>query len=1046
MIRQRKIASRPGWPALIPAFALTLSAGVVQAQETGPVEADTLEEITVTGSRIRRDEFSSAAPLQVYDPSAASQIGIASITDLLQRSTIVNGDQLNGTLNTNSGNSNASSPPAPGGVGSANVGLRGLGPERTLILVNGRRMGSSGVRGAPAQPDINLLPINMVERIEVITEGASSVYGADAVAGVVNVILRDEFEGFELTLNTKQPFDNGGEVGQLSFITGASGDRTRFTIAGEVLTRNRLSVGDRYDCLRTIEQTEDGSQRFDFCRNGFFDNSVGEFTTTNPTGDIFFWYTPGETDVGVPNWSSSLALPLPTDPQTVVDRANQRDRFVFVDFYSDMDERRRTDLVAPIDRISVVAQGAFEPQWFGENQELYFESHYYDRKVKSVETYEQIFPTIPGMIPQEDANGNIIVDTTGAPVLVDNPMNPFPGSASLIVTLDDSPQTREVQLQHYRAVGGLRGDLPGAWFEDKEWSYDVFASYDRGTGFASQALFNENAVTLATQTLRLDASGSPVCGIPITANDFGFLTPNPCVPIDWFNPSVFTGGPTGEGIFATQEEREFLVGTRVNRTQVEQAMYAGYVTGDLFTLSAGGTAAFAAGVEYRVDSVTSAADYLGVTGAVGAENPLAEGETVGQRNIFDAYAEVSVPLIVQRPGIELLEVEAAVRYTKESNFGNETTNRFRLSYRPIDWITVSTSLGTSFRAPNLREQFLANQFTGVGGDSDPCSVPGEANDGGVYIPSQDGRSQTIIDNCIQSGADPFQLGLLAATTIPVTIGGNPEDLVPETSDSFTATLQISPPIGDDWNLDFAVSYFDIEIENTVRSLSGTTIMTRCFEDAPNLSSPFCDRLFRTQDAFPLLNFVENIDASFVNVGKETSTGYDFNTRLSTDFGGWDIGWVNQVTYQKERTEQIFEGDVIDDLRGDIGTPISRYTSTVSAGKNEWEFLWQARTWSGTSASSVARIEAECDTFDDNDEILGNDLTGPVCSIDSQWYHDVSASYSRDTWNVSLGINNAADEKPPVVDRTVGSNRFNHVTSSGFDQFGRSWFLNITKSW
>ena len=990
----------------------------------------------MTGSRIRRDEFTSAAPLQVYSIDAAKQTGISTVSELLQRSTIANGQQLDGTLNTNSGNSNASAAPAPGGVGSANIGLRGLGPERTLILVNGRRLGSSGVRGAPAQPDINLLPINMIERVEVITEGASSVYGADAVAGVVNVILRDEFEGFELTLNAEQPQDAGGEIGQLSFITGASSDRARFTISGEVFSRNRVLVGDRYDCLRTIEQTQDGSQRFDFCRNGFFDNAVAEFVTagSSPTGDFFFFYTPGQTDVGIPNWSSALALPLPTQPNTVVDRPNQRDRFVFIPFYSDEDERRRTDLVAPIDRISFVAQGAYEPEWFGSNQELYFESYYLDRKVNNRETYEQVFPTIPGMIPQEDANGNIIVDATGAPILVDNPLNPFPGNATVVVTMDDSPQTREVQLQHYRFVGGLRGDLPGGWFEDNNWSYDVFASYDRGTGFSSQALFNENSVNLATQTLRLDANGNPICGVPVSGDTFAFLSPQPCVPVNFFADSVFTGGPTGEGVFATQAERDFILGTRTNRTQVEQAMYAGYVTGDLFTLPTGGTSAFAFGLEYRVDTIRSAADFLGVTGAVGAENPLAEGETVGQRNIFDAYAEVNIPLIVERPGIELLEFEAAVRYTQESNFGNETTNRFRLSYRPVDWITISSSFGTSFRAPNLREQFLADQFTGVGGDSDPCAVPGEANNSGVYDPTQDGRSQTTIDNCILSGADPTQLGLQVTTTIPITIGGNASSLEAETSDSFTATLQVSPPISDDWALDFAISYFDIEIEDTVRSLPGTTIMTRCFEDAPNLSSPFCTRLSRGQGGFPLVNFVNSIDASFVNVGLETSKGIDVNTRLYTNIRGWDLGWTNGFTYQKERTEQIFDGDIVDNIRGDFGNPINRYTSTVTAGRGNWEFLWQARTWSGTSASAVARIDAECDTFDDNDEIAGTDLTGPICSVDSQWYHDIAASYTRDTWLISAGINNVADEAPPVVDRTVGSNRFNHLTSSGYDQF------------
>ena len=120
-------------------------------------------------------------------------------------------------------------------------------------------MGSSGVRGAPAQPDINLLPLNLVERVEVITEGASSVYGADAVAGVVNIILRDQFEGFEISLNSELPEDNGGEIIQASFITGTSSDRANFVLSGEYFDRERVTAGSRYDCPRDTEVDQMGN-------------------------------------------------------------------------------------------------------------------------------------------------------------------------------------------------------------------------------------------------------------------------------------------------------------------------------------------------------------------------------------------------------------------------------------------------------------------------------------------------------------------------------------------------------------------------------------------------------------------------------------------------------------------------------------------------------------------------------------------------------------------------------------------------------------------
>ncbi len=153
-ISKRFIGALMACPLMI-AFAFYI--GPVQAQQG----ADDVEEIVVTGSRIRRDENTSAAPIQTFDVEAARKNGIATIAELLQQSTITYGQQINGELNTNAGNSNASESPPLGGIGSSNVGLRGLDPERTLVLLNSRRLGSSGVRGAPAQPDVGLIPLTM---------------------------------------------------------------------------------------------------------------------------------------------------------------------------------------------------------------------------------------------------------------------------------------------------------------------------------------------------------------------------------------------------------------------------------------------------------------------------------------------------------------------------------------------------------------------------------------------------------------------------------------------------------------------------------------------------------------------------------------------------------------------------------------------------------------------------------------------------------------------------------------------------------------------
>lgn len=1042
---------------------------VLSAFQAGPVLAqgeddDVVDEITVTGSRIRRDEYSSAAPLQTYDIEAARKTGVTTVSELLQQSTITYGQQINAELNTNAGASNASESPPLGGVGSANVGLRGLDPERTLVLLNSRRLGSSGVRGAPAQPDINLIPMTMVERIEVITEGASSVYGADAVAGVVNVILRDDFEGFEINAYGNTPQDDGGEVGQFSFMMGGQGDSTSFLIGGEYFNRERIAVGDRADCMRLLRRSQSG-EVFSACQNGFFDNAIidtgglfGEGPLIAPNGDIFAYYTPGQSDTGVPDWSSTLNLPpceAPLSGGTVGD--GFINRFTCDPRWHDQAERKAADLVQGMERFSLMMNGTWQPGWFGD-EEVYVEAMYLNRQTSNKASTEQIFPSIPAMIPQEDANGNIVVDGTGAPVLVDNPMSPFPNATSVLVTIDGSlPQIRDVELQHIRMVGGMRGDFTAGWLADNNWAWDGYVSYDRGVGFVDQPVLNENNLIMAVDTLRLDSTGTPICGINrpggVVGNDLGFIqTPQACVPIDWFNPSMFTtDGVTAGGRFATQEQEDYLIANRTNRTAVNQFIAAAYITGEVGEIPTGGPIGLAFGLEYRKDEIDSSTEFLGSNGLVTAENPQQEGDSVGSRSLKEAYLEAVVPILVDMPGAQLLEVEGALRFTEESNFGNETTGRFRATWRLNDLIGISGSYGTSFRAPNLREQFLGDQFSGTGGGTDPCVVPPAAGVGNVYNPAAETRPQVVLDNCVQSGADPTQLGLIATTTIPVRVGGNVTDLQPETSETITATLQITPPpIGDRFGLDFAISYFDILIEDTIRSIAPETIAFKCYNDAPNLESPFCPRLGDRVGNDLGFNLIGDIDASFVNVGEETSVGWDFNARLTGAFDFGDVVWLNAATFSTERQTQVFAGDVIDDLKGTYGNPEMRYNSNVIVNLGEsWIFSWQARFIDDTTAPRVRRTPTtgNCDDFEVRpDLLLTTEATVAICDADSVWYHDLSATYAQDTWDVTLGIKNIADEQPPLITRGAGSNRMNRVTSSGYDQIGRQYFLMLNKSW
>ena len=386
----------------VSAFVMTtamLAVTPATAAQDGDQEADAddgvaVEQIVVTGSRIRKDAFSSAAPLQKIDTDSARMMGITSITDMLQRTSMANGNQIDGTINTNAGNSNATEAPPAGGTGSANIDLRGLGPERTLILINGRRLGASGVRGAPSQPDLNMIPMGIVDSIEVLTDAASAVYGADAVAGVVNVILKKDFEGLDITGNLSDPRGAGGAGKGFSFVLGGAGDKSRYTISGEYQDRKRVTTGDRRDCLQTIENDAAGNL-YGGCRSGFFDNVLGSSPDGFPAAADGFWIfgTPGSTNIGVPGFSDWTAIPVPTGD--FVDRMG-RNNFPVTDYYNDQDDRRAADFVQPNTRFSIVGNASYDMDLGFSEGEVYTEFMYTNRHSSTIGSGEQIYATVPG--------------------------------------------------------------------------------------------------------------------------------------------------------------------------------------------------------------------------------------------------------------------------------------------------------------------------------------------------------------------------------------------------------------------------------------------------------------------------------------------------------------------------------------------------------------------------------------------------------------------------------------------------------------------------
>jgi iron complex outermembrane receptor protein len=1040
-----------GWSLIATGLSLSLPAF---SQEDDVVEADSVavEEITVTGSKIKRDAFSSISPVQVIGGEDSARIGIVDPTQMIAESPFVTGTQLDGSTNNSSATGAVEGVPA-NGPGAASISLRGLGAERTLLLVNGRRLSPSGVRGAPVAPDLNLIPAAMIDRIEILTDGASSIYGADAVAGVANIILRQDFEGIELNAFGTTTDQGGGEETLISMMGGASNDRSSFMLAAEYFNREVIRASDRSDwneCSQSMEVAPDGTL-YTICMDRRPDNAA--YLTegaTNFDGPAFVYRTPGFVDpTGVlpAGWADDDDANLWLGRSvTGVDNPGVLTGTASETPFNLQQEVLDTQLQGNVERINLYATGRHE---LNSSHSVYMEGSYTQRQNFQYFTNEQVFPAIPGAIPQEGPDGELLRNPDGSLQLFDNPLNPFPAEdferALPVYTLGGLQQTRDVDVDNVRFVAGIEGDLgAGGWFSDRGWSYDAFVSYEESSGTSTGPGIFENNVRLSIDTLRLDADGNPVCGLDAAVPGFGFTSPEACVPINWFADSLYTttGGNKG---FATPEEEAYIFGNVLNSTAIKQHHYSGLVTGELFDMPAG-PAAMAFGLEYRVNSIDSSNDIVRAKGLSASESKDIEGDTVGETWIWDAYAEFEVPVH------DMLTLNVSGRYTEEKNFGDETTWSAKAQFRPTDFFSVRATAGTTFRAPNLREQFLAGQAGTLNSTFDPCTVPAEAIVDSEYAADSDPRSARVLENCELDGTDPTQLGISASVLIPTNTGGS-DDIAAETSDSFTLGFVVSQWFSDDFDLDLGVTYFDYEVNDTVEELDSAEILRRCYNDEDNLQSPFCSRIQRRDGgAAANQNTVARVDASFVNLGLVTSKGYDINVRYLNDFqigeNFWDLQATFTATKYEELLEQIDPESPVNDRVGEAGFPEWSWIARIDLNSGNWGLSWRSRYVSDfqkdeediNASANLSRRDA-CRVTGGPDDCVEKHFGS------SEMYHDLSATYERDDWAVTLGIKNIFDNMPPLVnqDTDEAPSRMNFVVQSTYDLFGRRAFLNLRKS-
>ncbi len=969
-IRHALVTGAAATAAMLPLHAI--------AQDQAEEETTTLDRIEVTGSRIKRVDIETSQPIFQLNREDIQAQGLTSVGDVIQNLT-TNGTTLNTTMNN-------------GGNGETRVSLRNLGSVRTLVLVNGRRWVGNAGGGLDGAVDLNSIPTAAVERIEVLKDGASVIYGSDAIAGVVNVILRDEFEGAEASAFIGQ-FDKGDGTRQsYDFTIGTVADRFSAMLGVAYIKEDPVMAGDREISKEPIFGTSNfaGSSNTPFGRF-----ALGEpGALRRPDGSAGFWtYDPGSTG---------------DDWRPYVDGVGG-------DAYNFAPENY---LLTPQERVSLFANGKLD---ITDNLRFKVTTQYNERRS------EQLAASMPialGLGPQAPANaGDIFISE-------DSYYNPFGEQVTSI-------QRRAVETAGRRSVQDVDTFVFNAGLEGSFEIGERYFDWDLGYFFGENehndtagGLFSLPALRQGLGPSFLDTDGVVKCGTP------GNVIAG-CVPIN------LLGAPGS----LTPEMLAFATINAHNTRGYEQKTHYANITGELFDLP-GGAFAFAAGVETRKESGFDEPDAL-----VNSGNTTGNARTAtrGGYDVDEAYLELSIPVLADVPGAQLLDFSLATRMSDYSNFGDTTNSKFGFRWKPIEDLMVRGNYTEGFRAPSVGELFQgqADSFPQL---LDPCSTGPSGNRFAGLTPDQQARC--LADGVSAGGYDQGN------PQIRITIGGNP-DLEPETATTKTLGLVYSPGWAE--GLDVALDWWRIELENSITVFGGNFIIDKCIKEGVR---SFCD-LYDRADGGAVSNLLaSNLNAGFTNVeGYDLTIGY----RLpEMDWGRLSFVW--DTTYLSVFETDLDADGVISEIDG--GNLVGEYGLGATGSNNwrirsnlsarweldDWYATWFTRFYSRQDAPCIlagsqfedlctdpARmIDVPTDTNGDGIVAPGEVAPGPAPEhrMGSTTYHDVAVGWKA-PWNASitLGVNNLFDKDPPVVyDSGAAARSFN----AQYDVPGRFYYLRYTQ--
>ena len=543
-----------------------------------------------------------------------------------------------------------------------------------------------------------------------------------------------------------------------------------------------------------------------------------------------------------------------------------------------------------------------------------------------------------------------------------------------------------------------------------------------------------------------NAAGSYV-GIPTA--DLAADAVAGCVPVNMFAPSLYpvgTADATVTGDFATQAERDFLFDDRNFDTVYEQTIISAYATGDIFELPAGGVA-FGFGLETREDEIKSIPDEVARDGLFWGF--FSDGGATGSKTTDEIFAEMEIPILAGVTAAEELTLNISSRYTDDELYGSGNTESYKVGWRPVESLLIRGTFGTSFRAPNLRENFLQPQ-TGFSGIFDPCYIPDDAIDPITgYNPALDDREAHVLANCLANGVDPTLANNNGFNVFSTEVArGGAFDLLAEESESWSAGFAFDQPWTNAFDLAISSTYYEIKVTNTIIDPSGQFIVNDCYNSLTG-NSVFCSRITRDLSD-PTNPVIDILDAGFINREAEKARGVDVNLTykdtLTVNERPYDITFDVQANRQLERSTLFIDDNGIEDVNNDEG---------------EWGYAdWTVRTglrveyndvrvsWETRYISSVNQDPLGVDDY--STAFAASDTCGVTDSLtcrdfgeaDNYFLNHLSVYYFGDMWTFGGGIRNVLNEKPPVVDGTEVLAINNTPIGYGYDLNGRVFFFNV----